>query len=675
MTTQSSRTYIEKAFPIQEISALAIKEGNSKRPVYHLHKWWARRLTSIVRGLLVGSTLSKDADEQEFWQKFYGKNSLDDYTVMDIFMGGGSSLVEAKKMGAKTIGVDIDPMACFITSKELQTVDFTQLEREYKKLENEVAQKIKGIYWTQVHGQKKPVINYFWVYQVECPECKNIFEAHPHYQVYHNKHQQGVVCKHCGELMSVSPQEDVFTCTKCKQTTEIKQGNTKRGFCTCPECSSKFPVRERVNATDNLKLFAVEYEENGQRRYKQADDNDRNLYSEAEKLFEKHCEDLHLPDALISVENIRDSRPLTHGYRYYKDLFNKRQLYALGLILKHISKISDLKMKEWLLLAFSDALASNNMLCSYAFGYQKLTPLFGIHAYTVPSRPVENNVWGTGGLGRGSFEKIFNKMIRSKQYCENPYETRMHNNATKKVFTSEKIRSNVTFDAKKFYDSESDALILNQSSTQLDQVKNKSVDLILTDPPYYDNLHYSHLADFYFQWIKNHINDNDTNPLINSLYAQEDTEDNYANFVGRLKKIFNEAQSKLKDDGMMVFSYHHNKENAWRAIGESLKENNFYISNIFPVRSEGQSAYHSDSQSIKWDSILIARKKAFLSDVSISDIDSLIKEWKQTIEKENYAMNDSDKLSFFRSLAVWCYVNGDENLHQLFSKIDITREL
>lgn len=660
-------TYIEKHFPIKKISELALKEGNSKRPVYQIHKWWARRLSSIVRGLIIGTSLNEKDTEEDFWKAFYSKNSLNEYTIMDIFMGGGSSLVEAKKMGAKTIGIDIDPMACFVTRKELEKVNLDELKKVYTRIENKLAKKIRNLYTTKVDGNIENVINYFWVYNVNCPECSENFNVHPHYKLYSTNKEQGIVCKSCGKVDIIDIKNKINSCKKCGVKTHIEESTFQRGKCTCPTCKNKFLLKDYIKGNRNLKLFAIEYEKNGKRFYKETTEDDNLNYKKINKEFKSIESNLKIPTTKISISNEKDKRPLTHGYKYYKELFNNRQLLSLGLILVEIEKIKNDNIKSWFLLAFSDSLASNNMLCSYAFGYRKLTPLFGIHAYTVPARPVENNVWGTGGLGRGSFEKTFNKMLKSKSYCNNPYEVTISNNKTKKVCTGEFIESIVTSNPEKFYNSQADSLILNQSSEKLDNIRNKSVNLILTDPPYYDNLHYSHLADFYYQWLDGLISSNNTNAIKNSLFAQNDLIDTYSVFKNRLTNIFKEANKKLTDNGMMVFSYHHNKENAWKAIGESLKDSGFVITKVFPIRSEGQSAYHSSSQTIKWDSIVIVRKiKYKILDISLN---SLIKLWNKKIEIEKLELNNNDKLSFFRSLAIQVYTHTNYKIEELFAEI------
>ena len=104
-------------------------------------------------------------------------------------------------------------------------------------------------------------------------------------------------------------------------------------------------------------------------------------------------------------------------------MFNDRQLYCLGLIADQIRQVEPLPVKRALSLAFSQCLATNNMFCGYAFGYRRLTPLFGVHAYRKISRPVEGNVWGLP-IGRGSFQNAVRAVIAGNEYMHSPYEFR-----------------------------------------------------------------------------------------------------------------------------------------------------------------------------------------------------------------------------------------------------------
>ena len=116
MTNQTTRTnesrLIESdAFAFEFLSELAKRESWRKelhRPIYHIHKWWAQRLGSVFRGLLLGSILPPDSDLRE---AFYLHHALDDVCVFDPFMGSGTTVGEAHKLGMTAIGRDINPVA------------------------------------------------------------------------------------------------------------------------------------------------------------------------------------------------------------------------------------------------------------------------------------------------------------------------------------------------------------------------------------------------------------------------------------------------------------------------------------------------------------------------------------------------------------------------------------
>ncbi len=664
-TSIPQKALIENILPLKIISDLARIEGNGKKPIYEIHKWWARRLSAVVRSLIIGILLPGDSTENQFWERFYGQNSID-LTILDCFMGGGTSLVEAKKMNARTIGVDVDPLACFITQKELETCDFNKVQIAFDDILKSVGSRIRSFYITEVGNENYPIINTFWVYSVKCPTCNELFETHPHYKLYYDKKEQIVFCKHCGQVHTIADDLNSFTCSNCKKDTDINLYTYKNGYCYCPNCNDKFRLPGRVNGINSLKMFALEFEKDSKRIFKKVDLKDIKLYDEVSKMYYECISNYFVPETLIPADNRTNTRPMSHGYNYYKDLFNKRQLFSLALIYNEIVKINDIETREWLILAFSDCLASNNILCNYAYGYKKLTPLFGIHAYTVPVRPVENNVWGTGNFGRGSFEKTFKKMLNAKMYCEKTYESNINKNGkTNKIFTGEFIKSLVTNSEEQFYSGNFDSLIINSNSENLGKIRDNTVDIILTDPPYFDNLHYSELADFYYQWIKGIINGGTTNPLIEALYVNGNEKNCKDDYKRRLQKVFTECSKKLKDNGIMVFSYHHNKEDAWSLLGKAIKTAGFIITNVFPIRSEGQSGYHTSENSIKWDSIVVLRKRSFLTYKSGEnievDLNNKLNYWENYIINNSLDMKVCDYVSFYRSIAVMFYSQYEKN--------------
>ena len=62
--------YIEKDFPIGFLSQLAEQESWRKevyRPVYYIHKWWAKRLGSVFRGIILAACAGENSNIQEIF--------------------------------------------------------------------------------------------------------------------------------------------------------------------------------------------------------------------------------------------------------------------------------------------------------------------------------------------------------------------------------------------------------------------------------------------------------------------------------------------------------------------------------------------------------------------------------------------------------------------------------
>src|SRR5438093_3847175 len=92
--------------PVTELAGFARREARRPRPIYGVHKWFARRFGTAFRGLLIAAATPAGGD---FWEGFYSNVDLRGHAVLDAFVGGGTALVEAQRLGASVIGVDVDP--------------------------------------------------------------------------------------------------------------------------------------------------------------------------------------------------------------------------------------------------------------------------------------------------------------------------------------------------------------------------------------------------------------------------------------------------------------------------------------------------------------------------------------------------------------------------------------
>jgi hypothetical protein len=114
---------LEVDFPIAPVNALSSLEGNAGKPVYQMSKWWARRRSSVFRSLLIAAATEAPADPTQaakrVWDHYYANHQKAGHfkklRVLDPFMGGGTTLVEGARLGFQMTGVDLNPVAWFVT--------------------------------------------------------------------------------------------------------------------------------------------------------------------------------------------------------------------------------------------------------------------------------------------------------------------------------------------------------------------------------------------------------------------------------------------------------------------------------------------------------------------------------------------------------------------------------
>ncbi|MGE4478655.1 MAG: DUF1156 domain-containing protein [Deferribacterales bacterium] len=151
------KTCLEVDFPILPINSLSAIEaasGSTKKPIYKMSKWWARRQSSVFRSTLIAAAAKAPDDQAEaaklVWENYYcnhQKNaSFNNLKVADIFMGGGTTLVEGARLGMQMYGNDLNPVAWLVVKNELANVDIEEVKRLFAYIESEVKPQIMPFY-------------------------------------------------------------------------------------------------------------------------------------------------------------------------------------------------------------------------------------------------------------------------------------------------------------------------------------------------------------------------------------------------------------------------------------------------------------------------------------------------------------------------------------------------
>jgi len=205
--------FIEKSFPVEFINPIAMAEGNAKKAVYQMHKWWARRLGSVFRMIVLGALSDRTHSDEEICNKFRDGANLGGAVVLDPFMGGGTTIVEALRLGCKTIGIDINPVAWFTTKKEIEAVDLNELDRAFRRLEERAGNYIKEYYRTRCpNGHHADVMYFFWVKVAKCRSCGAAVRLFPNYELSRNDDIDVVVCPDCLQVLDTPARRTKVKC-------------------------------------------------------------------------------------------------------------------------------------------------------------------------------------------------------------------------------------------------------------------------------------------------------------------------------------------------------------------------------------------------------------------------------------------------------------------------------
>jgi hypothetical protein len=172
------KTCLEVDFPILPVNQVAIIEGNAGKPIYQMSKWWARRRSSVFRSMLIAAATKAPEDLSHaaklVWDNYYAnhqkRGAFKELKVADIFMGGGTTLVEGSRLGMQMIGNDLNPVAWFVVKQEFTNVDLEEVKRLLADIEAEVKPQIMPYYYCDGPNGEKGTWTHLPANQVMSPD-------------------------------------------------------------------------------------------------------------------------------------------------------------------------------------------------------------------------------------------------------------------------------------------------------------------------------------------------------------------------------------------------------------------------------------------------------------------------------------------------------------------------
>jgi putative DNA methylase len=612
---------IEKHFDIPLIATMALKEKQIQqnyRPIIAVHKWFARRPGTLFRGLLLS-----EFSDRPIAESFFRANDFPGRVVADPFMGGGTPLIEANRVGCDVLGFDINPMAVWIVREEIEHLDLDAYRRAADELLVTLEREIGAGYRTDCpfYGDRDLPVKYFlWVKVIDCAECGRDVDLFPGYLIADDtRHPKNVlVCPDCRELNEVTKLDKPGKCGSCGIGL-ANAGPARRNRCTCRHCGHVNAYPRPAAGPLRHRMFAIEYY-NAKRKdshigrfFKRPDAQDLARAAAAAARWQA-LESCFVPAQEILPGDETD-RLHRWGYTRYRDLFNERQLLGLELSCRLIADVADERVRHALATNLSDLLRYQNMLCRYDTMALKSLDIFSVHGFPVGLVQCESNLLGIANssgvtVGSGGWNNIVEKYAKAKRYCDAPFETRQA--GSRKVMVPIKgewigDRSNGA--------RQRSVRIRCGSSTRV-QLEPNSLDAVFTDPPYFGNVQYGELMDFCYVWLRRLIGteaegfDRSSTRSPDELTGNETEARGLNHFTDGLAAAYLAMARALKPGAPLAFTFHHNRIEVYYAVGVAILDAGLVCSATLPCPAEmgGSIHIHGTGSSIV-DTVFVCRSQ------------------------------------------------------------------
>ena len=587
-----------------------------------------------------------DPDDKN-WLNTELANSLDSLAVLDPTAGGGSIPFEVTRLGAEAIANDLNPVSTLImrATVEWPSKYWDTIKSEFEHLSERFVQTREERLASYFPAEETPdaiSTNYLWARTITCPYCDGVVPLSPNWRLA----PDGTGVRVKPHLASgPGTQGRICSFEIVKSAKEQSNGTVSKGAGTCPysDCGRVIDgdeVKAQAQAGGmGEQLFTVVYKErvitklkSGKRgkdkwvRHYRAprpeDDNGAEIQAKlSEKLPEWEALDM-VPSERIPDGN-KTTEPQRYGMHTWRDLFSPRQLLCHGTSVEVFREMLDAdraagKLTEvrkaaygYLALSLDKLLNYNSRMSIWMPTREVVANTFNRHdfAFCWSHAEMAPLVVGLGyDWAIGQTAKCIDELVALVRPEANGGSVDMFNGGGAARDTPPPVT------------------ITCKPADSLDHIADASIDAVVMDPPYYDNVMYAELSDFFYVWLKRtaghvfpelfrrHLTDKDNEAVANPAKFQGQKGARALagrDYQERMASIFAECRRTLKPDGVMTLMFTHKATGAWDALTKGLMEAGFVITASWPINAEAAGSLHiRNKAAVKSTIFLVCRLRA-----------------------------------------------------------------
>lgn len=684
--TNRPNVLIESWLPFEEIGIESVRERSASTalpPIYYLHVWWARRpLTASRAAILAGmlpkwssdfppELLKKFPNEQVYWHWVKGFMGIEgdpvtsqkalnwskktgvklkgspfnapraftvnpapddllimgdllEYTwgsrevsVMDVTSGGGSIPFEALRYGFTTYANELNPVASVILKA---TLDYPA------RFGESLAQDIRhwGDIWAKrveeklapyfPKGDGENIFAYLWARTVACPTTGKPVPLSPNWWLSKDDTAAQLETDPAWDAprFVIKTNEDIDF--------DPDKGTVSRGTGLSPwtneAIDGDYIKAEAQAGRMGQMLYAVAVKRRGGFDWRAPSDDDLSAVARADAELAR-CLPEWEAKGWVPVEALpegnKTSEPIRYGILTWKEMFSPRQLLAMLTYLGVMHEVSA-EMRQHISDERADAVATylaiildkcpnyNSRLASWNAPRSVMRSVFDRHDFSFK--------WTYG-----EFDAASNLLPWTIGQIEKAY----------RELTDLAIPARYPLWGENGHQPVDRLHISQGSATDLDHIEDGTIHNITFDPPYYDNVMYAELSDFFYVWLKRSVghlfpeffNDHLTN-------KEDEAVANVARFAAmgskkkklaekdyerKMEAIFRECSRVLRDDGVLTIMFTHKKVEAWDTLASALINAGFTVKASWPVHTESEHSLHQAKKNAAASTILLTCRK------------------------------------------------------------------
>ena len=593
--------------------------------------------------------------------EFLTETYEDPPTLLDITAGGGSIPFEAGRLGLRTIANELNPVAGLIlraTCEWPQKYGWELLDH-FQDIKVRFLERVReltaDLYPEEPQPEAEPgtphntdvrAKRYVWAYlfarTVKCPSCEGTIPLSPNWRLDSK-----------GTGVRVMPDTTSGTCSFeiVTRASDQSPGTISRAKATCPypTCGATTPAGYISTEAQAGRLghqpYCIIYRDTWHTKTKsgalskrpktargfrvpaEGDDNTTEVEISLEELAESWERDRILPDE--DVQNGDKTKTLLdYGMGKWRDMFTPRQLLAHGYCVQAFHEVVDedrisgrvdqCRTAAWsyVALAIDKLINTNSLLCRWHPNRQVVASTFDSHDFGMKWSYSEMAIaiqglgleWAIDNLGDSLKQLV---RMAGHRRNETPNGELMPVGGDETVIA---LPSRVTI-----------------GPAQDTDLPSSSVDAIIFDPPYHNNVNYAELSDFFYVWLKRtagyvlgnslmgpYLTDKVNEAIASPARFREKAQGSgksastlaTRDYENKMAEIFRECRRVIKPDGIMTVMFTHKSTDAWDALTVALIESGFGITRTWPVKTEAESAINiMDRASARSTILLVCRPR------------------------------------------------------------------